>query len=143
MSTAQHILNAKDTEVVSVGPDATVLEAARIMNDHRIGALIVLANGKLAGIFTERDVMLRVVAEQLDPAATKVGEVMTSPVACAAPHTTLDEIRKVMRERRVRHMPVVDGKRVTGMISIGDLNKAKHDGQKETIRFLEQYMSVG
>ena len=67
---------------------------------------------------------------------------MTRKVAFAAPHTTLDEIRKVMRDRRIRHMPVLEKKQVVGMISIGDLNKAEHDGQAETIRYLEQYMSV-
>ena len=104
--------------------------------------MIVIDKDRLAGIFTERDVLRRVVAEQRDPATTKLADVMTSPVACAAPHTTLDEIRQVMRERRIRHVPVVNAKRVLGMISIGDLNKAEREVQVETIRYLEQYISV-
>ena len=128
--------------MASLGPSATVLEAALLMNERGIGSVIVIDKDRLAGIFTERDVLRRVVAEQRDPATTKLADVMTSPVACAAPHTTLDEIRQVMRERRIRHVPVVNAKRVLGMISIGDLNKAEREVQVETIRYLEQYISV-
>ena len=96
----------------------------------------------MVGIFTERDVLRRIVAEQRDPATTALADVMTSQVAFAAPHTTLDEIRRLMRKRHIRHMPVLDRRRIVGMISIGDLNKAEHDGQAETIKYLEQYMSV-
>jgi CBS domain-containing protein len=125
-----------------LGPGATVLEAARLMNERGIGSVMVIDKDRLAGIFTERDVLRRVVAEQRDPAKTKLADVMTSPVACAAPQTTLDEIRQVMRGRRIRHVPVVNRKRVLGMISIGDLNKAEREVQVETIRYLEQYISV-
>ena len=142
MSTAQQIIDAKDTGIVSVKPDATVLEAARIMNAHRIGALVVLVDGKLSGIFTERDVLLRVVAEQRDPASTKVRDVMTKPVACAAPHTLTEELREVFREKRIRHLPVVDTDRVLGMVSIGDVNRVEKRVQDQTIQYLEQYMSV-
>ncbi|MHC4107093.1 MAG: CBS domain-containing protein, partial [Planctomycetota bacterium] len=128
--------------VASLGPGATVLEAARLMNERGIGSVMVIDKDRLAGIFTERDVLRRVVAEQRDPAKTKLADVMTSPVACAAPQTTLDEIRQVMRGRRIRHVPVVNRKRVLGMISIGDLNKAEREVQVETIRYLEQYISV-
>ncbi len=128
--------------MASLGPGATVLEAALLMNERGIGSVMVIDKDRLAGIFTERDVLRRVVAEQRDPATTKLADVMTSPVACAAPHTTLDEIRQVMRERHIRHVPVVNAKRVLGMISIGDLNKAEREVQVETIRYLEQYISV-
>ncbi len=142
MATAQQLLAIKGDAVASLPPTATVLEAAQLMNRRRIGSVLVINEGRLAGIFTERDVLTRIVAEQRDPAATPLGEVMTTPVACAAPHTTLDEIRKVMRDCRIRHIPVAEGERVVGMISIGDLNKAQYDVQAETIRYLEQYMSV-
>ena len=143
MATAQQLLVIKGDAVASLPPTATVLEAAQLMNRRRIGSVLVINEGRLAGIFTERDVLTRIVAEQRDPSATPLGEVMTSPVACAAPHTTLDEIRKVMRDCRIRHIPVAEGERVAGMISIGDLNKAQYDVQAETIRYLEQYISVG
>ncbi len=142
MATAQQLLVIKGDAVASLPPTATVLEDAQLMNRRRIGSVLVINEGRLAGIFTERDVLTRIVAEQRDPAATPLGEVMTSPVACAAPHTTLDEIRKVMRDCRIRHIPVAEGERVAGMISIGDLNKAQYDVQAETIRDLEQYISV-
>ncbi len=142
MATAEQFISLKGGTVASLGPGATVLEAALLMNERGIGSVIVIDKDRLAGIFTERDVLRRVVAEQRDPATTKLADVMTSPVACAAPHTTLDEIRQVMRERRIRHVPLVNAKRVLGMISIGDLNKAERDVQVETIRYLEQYISV-
>ena len=99
---------------------------------------------KLAGIFTERDVLLRIVAEKRDPASTRLSEVMTKQVICAAPHSPLDEVRMVMHEKRIRHIPVVDddGSTILGMISIGDLNKVTLQAQAETIRYLKQYMSV-
>ena len=139
---AQQLVAAKGDAVASLPPSATVLDAARIMNERHIGSILVISRGRLAGIFTERDVLRRVVAEQRDPSATTLKQVMTEAVACAAPHTTLDEMRRVMREKRIRHIPVVDGHTVTGMISLGDLNKVEHDGAVETIRYLEQYMSV-
>lgn len=142
MGTAERLVSIKGSEVASLPPRATVLEAAQLMNDRHIGSVVVVTKGRLAGIFTERDVLRRVVAEQRDPAATRLSEVMTTPVACAAPHTTLNEIRREMRDKGIRHIPVVDGRKVAGMISIGDLNKAEYEGQAETIRYLEQYMSV-
>jgi len=143
MATAEQLITLKGGSVAALGPEATVLEAAALMNERGIGSVVVLDDKKrLAGIFTERDVLRRVVAEQRDPATTKLADVMTSPVACAAPHTTLDEIRNVMRQRRIRHLPVAERKRVVGMVSIGDLNKAEHDVQVQTIHYLEQYMSV-
>ncbi len=142
MATAEQLTAIKGGAIASLPPQATVLEAAQLMNDRHIGSVLVTEGNQLVGIFTERDVLRRVVAEQRDPATTTVADVMTSPVACATPHTTLDEIRTVMRDKRIRHVPVVNGGGVLGMISLGDLNKAEHDGQVETIRYLEQYMSV-
>ncbi len=142
MATAEQLAAIKGGTIASLPPQATVLEAAQLMNDRHIGSVLVTEGNQLVGIFTERDVLRRVVAEQRYPATTTVADVMTSPVACAAPHTTLDEIRTVMRDKRIRHVPVVNGGGVLGMISLGDLNKAEHDGPVETIRYLEQYMSV-
>ncbi len=142
MATAEQLIAIKGAAVASLPPTATVLEAAQLMNDRHIGSVLVISRNELVGIFTERDVMRRIVAEERSPATTTLDEVMTHQVACAAPHTRLDEIRAVMRQKRIRHVPVVDDRRVVGMISIGDLNKADHDGQAETILYLEQYMSV-
>lgn len=142
MTTAQQILDQKDTKLISIAPEATVLEAANLMNEHHIGALVVLADGKLVGIFTERDILNRIVSAQRDPAATQVSEVMTTRVACAAPHTRRNEMRGVMRSKRIRHIPVVEKKVVIGIISIGDLNRARNEAQEETINYLQQFISV-
>jgi CBS domain-containing protein len=142
MATAEKILADKGSDVVWIGPEATVLEAVRLMNMHRVGAVIIIADSKLAGIFTERDVMRRIVGEQRDPTAIRVGDVMTAPVACAALHTTDHELREVFRDKRIRHLPVVDGGRVVGVVSIGDVNRAEKKVQDQTIQYLQQYMSV-
>jgi len=142
MPTAERLLNRKGEGLAWLAPTDTVLEAAQLMNERHIGSLLVLDGNELQGIFTERDVMRRVVAAQRDPKSTAIGEVMTRNVICAAPHSTLDELRLVMREKRVRHIPVVDGGRVLGMISIGDLNDAEREVQVQTIQYLESYMSV-
>lgn len=143
MPNAQQILERKGQTLISIDPDASVLDAARLMNEHHIGSLVVLVNGALAGIFTERDIMRRVVARQRDPASTTVRETMTTPVACATPQTPTPELQSVMREKRVRHLPVVQDGQVVGMISIGDLNRAQHAVDEQTIEYLQQYMSVG
>ncbi len=142
MAIAEHLLAVKGGSIASLGPGATVLDAARLMNDRHIGSVVIVDDDRLVGIFTERDVMRRIVAEKRDPASTPIADVMTSPVACGAPHTTLNELRNVMRKRKIRHIPIVDGHEVLGMISIGDLNQAEHDVQEQTIQYLEQYMSV-
>ena len=142
MANAQQIVASKGGQVVSVKPTATVLEAAQLMNEHHIGSVVVTKGSKLVGIFTERDVMRRIVAEGRDPAKTPVSDVMTVSVACATPLTAYEEMCTVMREQRIRHLPVVDGDKVIGMISIGDLNRIDHNDQERTIQYLEQYMSV-
>jgi len=122
-------------------PLTTVIDAAREMNERRVGALAVLDDdGRLVGMFTERDVLTRVVAAGRDPAVTRVGDVMTSPVIACEPSTRLDDLRAVMREKRIRHVPIVDEGRVLGMVSIGDLNTAEARVMTETISYLEQYM---
>jgi CBS domain-containing protein len=142
MATAGQLINIKGDNVASLPPTATAFEAAKLMNERGIGSVLVIEGDTMMGIFTERDVLRRVVAEQRDPATTALKEVMTRKVAYAGPDTTLDEIRRAMRESRIRHMPVLENKRVAGMISIGDLNKAENARHQETIRYLEQYISV-
>jgi CBS domain-containing protein len=142
MATAERFLEVKGGAIAALPPTATVIEAAELMNQRHIGSVLVIERNRLVGIFTERDVLRRVVAGKRDPQSTRLDAVMTKSVACAAPHTTLDEIRKVMRDKRIRHVPVVDGSKVLGIVSLGDLNKVEHDGQEQTIRYLEQYMSV-
>ncbi len=142
---ASRLLEEKDRlgrgGVVSVKPDTTVLEAAQLMNMHRIGAVLVLEGGRrLAGVFTERDVLTRVVSKEKNPALTTVKEVMTTAVACCEPETPLEQLRDLMREKRIRHVPIVEDDAVVGMVSIGDLNAAEAKTMVETISYLKQYM---
>ena len=142
MCNAEAFLRCKGNAIAKLPPQATVLEAAKLMNEWHIGSVLVMDRDQLLGIFTERDVLRRVVGAHRNPETTRLDEVMTSPVACAAPHTTLDELRMVMRAQRIRHIPVAQNERVIGIISIGDLNKAEHEVQEQTILYLAQYMSV-
>lgn len=128
-------------EITGLPSSATVLEAARKMDARHVGAMLVIDNGQLVGIFTERDLMRRVVVAERDPASVTLEEVMTSPVACAGPDTHVDEVRDVIRRQRIRHLPVVDDGKVIGMVSIGDLNRAQQEVSEQTIQYLEQFIS--
>jgi CBS domain-containing protein len=141
MGTVREILTRKGTQVWSVGKEATVLDAALLMNEHRVGALVVLEDGRVAGMFTERDVLSRVVAARRDPTATRVHEVMTEEIVCGTLETSIEEARGAMKNRRIRHLPLVDGdRRLLGLISIGDLNAHEATSQEQTIHLLQEYL---
>ena len=141
MPTVQQILSEKSEAVLSIRKDATVLEAAALMNEHRVGSVLVITDDHIDGIFTERDVLRRVVGAGRDPATTRVQEVMTTELACCEPDTSVEEARTAMRNRRIRHLPVVDDQqKVRGIISIGDLNAYDLQGQEQTIHFLREYL---
>ena len=108
MPMVEQILASKGSDVVSISQDATVYDAAVLMNKHRIGALVVTNKRKVQGMFTERDILTRLVAKRRDAKEVKTGEVMTSHVVCCWPRTKVAEARKLMRNRRIRHLPVVD-----------------------------------
>jgi CBS domain-containing protein len=141
MATVKELLVIKGSHVLSVAQEATVLDAALLMNDHRVGALVVTGAGRILGIFSERDVLRRIVAERRDPATTRVEEVMTREVVCCTPETSVDEARGSMKNRRIRHLPVVDGgQQLVGLISIGDLNAHQATAQEQTIHLLHEYL---
>jgi CBS domain-containing protein len=141
MPTMQDILSSKHTEIHTIRPEATVLEATKKMNQHKIGALVVMQDNQVVGMFTERDVLRRVVAEQRDPSSLCVAEVMTTEVICAEPETDLEEAANIMKTRRIRHLPICDaGGQLLGMISIGDLNALYATEQEQTIHFLSDYI---
>jgi CBS domain-containing protein len=141
MATVRDILSQKGNHIESIAPSATVFEAAVHMNDRKIGALLVLDQGRLVGIFTERDILRRVVAQRRDAAETLVEEVMTTEVACCQSDTTIDEARGVMKNRRIRHLPVVDAEEhLLALISIGDLNAYQSTTQEQTIHLLHEYI---
>jgi CBS domain-containing protein len=112
------------------------------MNDCSVGALIVNNAGRMSGIFTERDVMRRVLAKRLDPASVTVAQVMTTDrVICCTPATSIEEARELMRSRRIRHLPILDAEGdVVGVVSIGDLNAHLATHQEVTIHYLEEYL---
>jgi CBS domain-containing protein len=141
MPTVRDVLASKVQGVQSTSPEATVLEAVTQMNDHKIGALVVMEDGKVAGMFTERDVLRRVVGDARLPDATRVGQVMTSKVVCCDPDADLEEVATLMKNRRIRHVPVCNGDgRLLGMISIGDVNAYNASNQEATIHFLNDYI---
>lgn len=142
MSTLSEILREKEgAPLLDVEHGTSVLDAVHRMNEHSVGALIVNDVGRMIGIFTERDVLRRVVGKQLDPATVSVGEVMTGRVICCTPATSIDEAREVMRSRRIRHLPVLDSEgEVVGLISIGDLNAYQTTHQETTIHYLHEYL---
>jgi CBS domain-containing protein len=141
MPTIANILASKGSHIQSIKVEASVLEATQKMNQYKIGALVVMHEGQVAGIFTERDVLRRVVAEQRSPAEVTVGEVMTTEVICVRPETDIDEASGIMQQRKVRHLPVCgeDGN-LQGMISIGDLNAFHATNQEQQIHFLNDYI---
>lgn len=140
MAQVRDILQRKEPQIWSIGPDATVLQAALVMTEHRVGALVVLDQGQLIGMFSERDLLRRVVAQEREPAHTIVRDVMTSEVICCSPETSIEEARGVMKNRRFRHLPVVVDNRLIGLVSIGDLNAYLTADQEQTIFLLSEYL---
>ena len=122
-SEVQRILDDKGAQVFSISAEASVLDAVHEMNAKGVGALLVLEDDKPAGIFSERDVLRRVVENSLDPATTKVAQVMTRELIAIKPSITAEEAMAVITSKRCRHLPVVEAGKIQGMISIGDLTR--------------------
>jgi CBS domain-containing protein len=141
MPSVMDILADKGTDVFTISPSATVLEATHAMNDQKIGALVVKEGGRVMGIFTERDVLRRVIAAEKSPKSVRVADVMTRDVVCCPPEADIDEASRIMRDSRVRHLPVCDGDgNLLGLISIGDLNAYHASTQEAQIHFLNEYV---
>jgi CBS domain-containing protein len=141
MATIRDLLSIKSPQVLSIAPEASSLDAAILMNERKVGSLLVMDPETVVGIITERDLLQRVLVERRDPAETTVGEVMTQEVLCCKPHTTIEEARTVMKNRRIRHLPVVDeAGQLRGLISIGDLNAFEAYSQEQTIHVMTEYI---
>ncbi len=141
MATVRELLDRKGTDVHAVGPDATVLEAAQLMNRRGIGGLVVIdAMEQLIGIFTERDILRRVVAEGRDAAQTFVRDVLTRDVVTMSADTTVEECAAVMSARRIRHLPVVEDGRMLGLVTSGDVLAHRVAESEATLQYMSSYL---
>jgi CBS domain-containing protein len=140
MMSVRQLLDRKGREVFSIAPAASVLEAIRMMAERHVGALLVMQGNTLSGIVSERDYARKVILMGRSSADTPVRDIMTTPVLTVQPETTVEKCMQLMTERRVRHLPVTDGGRVIGMVSIGDLVKAVIAEQQQQIEQLESYI---
>ena len=139
MTTVGAILKDKGSAVLATSATQTVLAAVDEMCHRRVGALLVLEGDLPRGVFSERDLMTRVILARRDPATTTVAEVMTHDVVCVAPDVSTTEAMAIMTNRRCRHLPVVDAGHVVGMVSIGDLVRAASHEQEYEIQLLRDY----
>lgn len=142
-TTIATLLERKGGAVHQVTSAVTVAEAVRTMNHHKVGSVLVMDGDNLAGIFTERDVLRRVVGGKLDPAATPVTAVMTANVLTVDPTVTVQQAMDIFSEKRCRHLPVVQDGRVLGMISIGDVSRWVANLHRAEAESLRQYISGG
>lgn len=134
------VIRRKGDAVYSVGPLATVIEAVNVMNEHHVGSVLVTDGASPVGIFSERDVLVRVVAAHRDPRQTLIRDVMTTRLHTATPDATLLDVMSLMTDRRCRHVPVMEGKRLIGLVSIGDITKATHYNLRQEVRELSNYI---
>jgi CBS domain-containing protein len=141
MHTVNQLLKAKGSEVYSVLPQDSVLHAIEVMATRHVGALLVMKDGLLIGIISERDYARKVILKNRSSHDTPVSDIMTSPAVSVTPDDTVHRCMQLMTEGRFRHLPVVKGGRVVGMLSIGDLVKAVIQEQTETIQQLERYIA--
>lgn len=141
MKTVKQILDAKGYELHSISPTASVYDALQKMAQQEIGALVVLSEGALAGIVSERDYARKVILKGRHSKDTPVGDIMTRNVICVTSEIGVDACMSLMTEKRVRHLVVRDAERISGVVSIGDVVKAIIDDQQFTIEQLEHYIS--
>ena len=141
MRTVRQLLDSKTPDVFAVGPEAPVLEAIRLMAEKRIGAVLVMDGGTLAGILSERDYARKVVLDGRASHDTPVRDIMTADVLCVGLADTVGGCMQTMTGHRIRHLPVMDGGRVVGVVSIGDLVKAVIEEQQLELDQLQRYIA--
>jgi CBS domain-containing protein len=141
VDTIESVLKLKGRQVLSVAPTATVYEAIEKMSEKGVGALLVMSEGRLTGIISERDYARKVILKDRSSKQTQVREIMTTPVLTVTPADTVEECMRIITENRIRHLPVVDRDRVVGIISIGDLVNWIITAHEETIGQLQSYIS--
>lgn len=143
MNCVRDILGNKSTQVWTVGPEASVHQAMELMAEKNIGALPVVADGKVVGMFSERDCARKVALTGKSARLVTVGEVMSQPVTCVSPEQDLDTCMELMTVRRIRHLPVLAGDKLVGMLSIGDVLKTMINDQQVMIRDLNNFIVGG
>ena len=141
MTYVSQLLDRKGRAMYSVEPEDPVLEAIQLMADHHVGALLVMKGVALVGIVSERDYARKVILQNRGSADTPVRDIMSSPVVTVRPTDTTDTCMRICTERRVRHLPVVEGGKVVGVLSIGDLVKAVISEQSQQIEHLQRYIA--
>ena len=139
--TVSRILERKGSSVWSIAPEAMVYDAIKLMAQKNVGALMVLENNALIGIISERDYTRKVILQGKSSKETPVGEIMTKELVTAEPNDNIAECMRVMTERRVRHLPVLEGSKIIGIVSIGDLLKWVISAQDAAIDHLEKYIT--
>jgi len=140
MAVVAQLLKHKGNNIYSVDPDAPVLEAIRLMADYGVGALLVMQGQQLVGVVSERDYARKVILKDRSSSETVVRQIMSSPVLTVRPDQSVRECMQIVTDKRVRHLPVVEGERVVGVLSIGDLVRSVLEEQQKTIEELEQYI---
>jgi len=140
MKTLKQLLDAKGRDVHTVAPGARVIDALKLMAERSVGALIVMEGGRIAGVISERDYARKVILHGKSSHELEVRDIMTSKVITVHPGQSVEECMALMTEKRIRHLPVTEGERLIGMISIGDLVKEVIAEQQQTIRQLESYI---
>jgi CBS domain-containing protein len=143
MYTVRHLLESKNTRIWAISPHATVYEALELMAAHNIGAVLVMENETLVGIFTERDYARKVVLHGKTSKTATVGELMTTEVTCIRPEDTIEDCMSLMTDKRTRHLPVMEHGKLIGVVSIGDVVKAIISDRELMIRELERYITGG
>ena len=141
MTTIAQLLNAKGNQIWSVEPKATIFEALEIMSEKEIGALLVMEDGKLTGIFSERDYARKVILKGKSSKETPVGELMTKKVFYIDPQKTINDCMAMMTAKRIRHVPVIEDNQVMGIVTIGDVVNQIISEQEVTINHLENYIT--
>ena len=141
MRTVRHLLEAKAPEVFAIGPDAPVIDAIRLMAEKRIGAVVVMQEGRLVGILSERDYARKIVLQGRSSKDTPVRDIMTGDVISVGLNDTADRCMQLVTDKRIRHLPVLDGGNVLGVVSIGDLVKAVIEDQQLELDQLQRYIA--
>jgi CBS domain-containing protein len=142
MRTVRQLLDGKGRQVIAIAPDEPVLEAIQQMADHHVGAVLVMRGTELLGILSERDYARKVILNGRSSADTAAWEIMSTPVVTVGLADTVNTCMRLMTERRIRHLPVLDADSVVGVLSIGDLVKAVIEAQQQEIAQLQQYITA-